>query len=325
MNERTPRPPCSDGPTRRGAVCASLAGWPGHSHFCGKPRWQQLPPRRPSDSSRTAPDASTTPCPPPCNRAAPSRLSTDWTSPPSPGRPGLEQAQSGRGGSATALTAKGVSADGARPERASSSCPASARPPGWRCTPTGPIMVTLLAMKTGGGVEGNPSSCAPKPARDEKRSRKRSSPKWPPPTSPDPRRASAAAPGAFVIRPSKNERALESFNAPGVEVSVETETVAAPDDGQSSDGDLPPGGKKLAEAATQRRRLRRHRGTRRRCPTTPQGSLLVYTWIFAGRAADGAAPRIRLSASGPATHAAAVERHGTRCCASWRPRPIGVR
>jgi hypothetical protein len=103
------------------------------------------------------------------------------------------------------------------------------------------------------------------------------------------------AAGAFVIRPSKNERALESFNAPGVDVSVETETVAAPDDGQSTDGDLPPGGRRLLK---QRRSVGGFDGNEERVqvPDNAAGGLLVYTWIFAGRAADGAAPRVERTA-----------------------------
>lgn len=130
--------------------------------------------------------------------------------------------------------------------------------------------------------------------------------------------------GAFVIKPSKNERALESFNAPGLEVSVQTETVAAPDDGQSSDGDPPPGGKKLLK---QRRTVGGFDGIEERVqvPDDTAGALLVYTWIFAGRAADGAAPRIRLSASAAATHAAALDAAWNSLLTSWRQRPVGIR
>ena len=130
--------------------------------------------------------------------------------------------------------------------------------------------------------------------------------------------------GAFVIRPSKNERALESFNAPGVDVSVETETVAAPDDGQSTDGEAPPGGRKLLK---QRRNVGGFDGIEERVqvPDDAAGGLLVYTWIFAGRAADGAAPRIRLSASGPASRSAALDAAWNSLLTSWRQRPVGVR
>jgi len=130
--------------------------------------------------------------------------------------------------------------------------------------------------------------------------------------------------GAFVIRPSKNERALESFNAPGVDVSIETETVAAPDDGQSTDGELPTGSRRLLK---QRRSVGGFDGNEERVqvPDTAAGGLLVYTWIFAGRAADGAAPRIRLSVSGPIMQAAAIDAAWNALIASWRQRPIGVR
>jgi hypothetical protein len=130
--------------------------------------------------------------------------------------------------------------------------------------------------------------------------------------------------GAFVIEPSMNERAVESFAAPGVELSVQTETVARPDDGQSSAGDPPPGGKEL---------LKHKRGVagfdgieeRVQLPDDVVGTRLVYTWIFAGRAADGAAPRIRLSASGIASQAVSLDAAWNALLASLRPRPVGVR
>ncbi len=133
-----------------------------------------------------------------------------------------------------------------------------------------------------------------------------------------------AGAGAFVIKPSKNERALESFNAGGVDVSVQTETVAAPDDGQSTDGAAPAGGRRLLK---DRRSVGGFDGIEERVqvPDGTAGSLLSYTWIFAGRAADGAAPRIRLSANGPISRAAALDTAWTALLASWRQRPVGGR
>ena len=60
-------------------------------------------------------------------------------------------------------------------------------------------------------------------------------------------------------------------------------------------------------------------------PDDAAGGLLVYTWIFAGRAADGAAPRIRLSASGPTSHSAALDAAWNSLLTSWRQRPVGMR
>jgi hypothetical protein len=133
-----------------------------------------------------------------------------------------------------------------------------------------------------------------------------------------------AGPGAFVIQPSKNERALESYAGAGVEISIETETVAAPDDGQSTAGDPPPGSKVLAK---RQRRVGGFDGIEERTQVAEDGVAprLVYTWIFAGRAADGAAPRIRLSGAAAASRADALEAAWNALLESWRPRPVGVR
>jgi len=130
--------------------------------------------------------------------------------------------------------------------------------------------------------------------------------------------------GAFVIAPSKNERALDAFAAPGVELTVQTETVAAPDDGQSSDGDPPPGAKVLAK---NRRNVGGFDGIEERIELADEaaGHRRVYVWVFPGRPADGAAPRIRLSASAFGTHAAQLDAAWNELLATWRPRPVGVR
>ena len=130
--------------------------------------------------------------------------------------------------------------------------------------------------------------------------------------------------GAFVIEPSMNEHAIESFTAPGVRVSVETETVAEPDDGQSTDGDPPPGGRRLLK---QGRRVGGFEGIEERVQLAEpdNASRLVYTWTFAGRAGDGAAPRIRLSAAGMSTQAATLDAAWNGLLESWRARPLGLR
>jgi hypothetical protein len=133
-----------------------------------------------------------------------------------------------------------------------------------------------------------------------------------------------AGTGAFVVEPSANERAIETFRATGVELTVQTETVAAPDDGQSSAGDPPPGGKILLK---QRRSVGGFDGIEERVqlPDDVVGTSLVYTWIFAGHTADGAAPRIHLSAAASVAKAAALDAAWNSLLASWHQRPIGVR
>ena len=130
--------------------------------------------------------------------------------------------------------------------------------------------------------------------------------------------------GAFVIAPSINERAFDSFAAIGVSISVETETVSAPDDGQSSDGDPPPGGKVLVK---HRRSVAGFDGIEQlvQLPGDGGGTRLVFTWIFAGRAADGATPRIRFAGSAVGSHVASLDAAWNALLATWRPRPLSVR
>ncbi len=130
--------------------------------------------------------------------------------------------------------------------------------------------------------------------------------------------------GAFVIRPSMNERALDSFTAAnGVDIQVQTETVSQPDDGESSSGDLPPGGKRLLK---QKRRVGGQKGieTRVQLAASDDGPHLIYMWIFAGAAADGGAPRIRLVASGEVAHAPELNAAWETLLASWTQRPLGM-
>lgn len=126
--------------------------------------------------------------------------------------------------------------------------------------------------------------------------------------------------GAVVMQPSQNERASESFVAPGVELSIQTETVEAPDDGQNST-EPPPGGKILLK---QRRRIGGVEGIeqRTRLPDEGAGERLVYLWIFAGQSADGAAPRVRLEASALSPRAGALDETWNTLLATWRLRPV---
>jgi hypothetical protein len=133
-----------------------------------------------------------------------------------------------------------------------------------------------------------------------------------------------AGPGAFVIAPSKNERALESFTAPGIEVSIQTETVSAPDDGSSTDGDPLPGVQRLSKHP---RRVAGFDGIEERTRITQPGAptRLVHVWIFPGLAANGAAPRIRLAATGIDSRTAALDAAWEMLLDSWHQRPVGVR
>jgi hypothetical protein len=128
--------------------------------------------------------------------------------------------------------------------------------------------------------------------------------------------------GAVVMQPSQNERASESFMAPGLELSIQTETVEEPDDGQNST-EPPPGGKILLK---QHRRVGGFEGIeqRTRLPDEGAGEQLVYFWIFAGKSADGAAPRVRLAASAPIARASALDETWNTLLATWRLRPIGT-
>lgn len=131
-------------------------------------------------------------------------------------------------------------------------------------------------------------------------------------------------PGAFVIAPSKNERALESFAAPGIELSIQTETVSAPDDGSSTDDDPLPGVQRLSKHP---RRVGGFDGIEERTRVTQSGApaRIVHVWIFPGLAANGGAPRIRLAATGIDSHAAALDAAWAMLLDSWRQRPTGVR
>ena len=130
--------------------------------------------------------------------------------------------------------------------------------------------------------------------------------------------------GAFVVEPSMNERANAGFDAPGVSLSIQTETVSAPDDGRSSGGDLPPGGKRLLDKRREVGGLK-GREERARIPDDGKEDQLIYTWIFAGRAAAGAMPRIRLEADAPASKLASLDTAWEALLSSWHLRPLGVK
>lgn len=124
--------------------------------------------------------------------------------------------------------------------------------------------------------------------------------------------------GAFVMTPSQNERASESFLMPGIKLSIQTEAVEEPEDGESSMAP-PPGARQL---------VKRHHvvggfnGVERR--VQPPGESLTYVWIFPGKPADGTAPRIRLAATAPLDRAAALDETGNALLSTWHLRPVGV-
>jgi hypothetical protein len=128
--------------------------------------------------------------------------------------------------------------------------------------------------------------------------------------------------GAFVLAPSKNERALASFKGAGVELSVQTETVGTPDDGQSTAGETPG----VRTISKERRMVAGLNGIEEKVEVSekPQARL-VYTWIFAGEAGSGLRPRIHLKAGARQDQRAALDAAWTSLTGSLQPRAPGVR
>ena len=119
--------------------------------------------------------------------------------------------------------------------------------------------------------------------------------------------------GAFVMEPSQNERASQSFVAPGVELSIQTETVEEPDDGQSST-EPPPGGNILLK---QRRASAASRASinARGCPTKARANASPTSGSF--RVSRPMAPHHAFAWRRAARSRARARstRPGTRC---WR-------
>jgi hypothetical protein len=118
--------------------------------------------------------------------------------------------------------------------------------------------------------------------------------------------------GAFDLPASKNERASASFSAgSGIVVSVETETVSAPDDGQSSSASTmnSPDIKVLSKMDRQAAGLP---GKEERVRITGSNAKpkVAMTWIHPGGVGHGLKPRIRLMMSGP-------DEQGTAINAAW--------
>jgi hypothetical protein len=131
-------------------------------------------------------------------------------------------------------------------------------------------------------------------------------------------------PGAFVVAPSINERALASFGDASLALTIQSETVSEPDDGQSSGDALPPGGQMLSK---QHRSVAGFDGIEERMqfPDGKAGQSRLYSWVFPGRSADGLAPRIRFTATAALSRAVELDLVWNALMTSWRPRPVGVR
>jgi hypothetical protein len=128
--------------------------------------------------------------------------------------------------------------------------------------------------------------------------------------------------GAFVLAPSKNERALASFKGGGVSLSVQTETVGTPDDGQSTAGDTPG----VRTVSKERRMVAGLNGIEEKVEVSEKPkALLVYTWIFAGEPGSGLRPRIHLKASARQDERAALDAAWASLTGSLQPRPPGLR
>lgn len=114
--------------------------------------------------------------------------------------------------------------------------------------------------------------------------------------------------GAFNLQASKNETAGASFrSAQDILVSVQTETVAAPDDGQASSASAV-NAPEIQVLSSKRRQAAGLSGIDERVRISEPGAKarLSMTWIHPGQAASGLKPRVRLMMSGPDEHGAAV-------------------
>jgi hypothetical protein len=129
--------------------------------------------------------------------------------------------------------------------------------------------------------------------------------------------------GAFVLAPSKNERALATFAGGGVEIVVQTETVDAPDDGQSTAGEH----RGIRVLAKEPQTVAGLRGIGEKVQITEGEAkpLLVYSWIYPGEAASGLRPRIHMKASAPQDQRALLDSAWASLLGSLQQRAPGVR
>jgi hypothetical protein len=129
--------------------------------------------------------------------------------------------------------------------------------------------------------------------------------------------------GAFVMPPSKNERAFASFAGGGVDVSVQTETVSAPDNSQDGGGDV----QGIQTLTRHARSIADFKGVEERVRISEKSAKpeLVYSWNYPGLAADGLHPHIHLQASAPEDRRAALDAAWNSLLDSLRRRPTGTR
>jgi hypothetical protein len=189
--------------------------------------------------------------------------------------------------------------------------------------PARPDLVTLLAMKplpaSGSALFLQVEGSAGREAVAERVSGKVAA-TW---TAGSPQ-GFCTGPGAFVVAPSINERALASFEGAGIELSIQTETVSEPENDRDGTDLSAPG---VHVLSNRRRSVAGFDGVEDRLQLADEhgGQQRIYAWVFAGRAADGAAPRIRLTASADIGRTPALDAAWETLLGTLRPRPVGVR
>jgi hypothetical protein len=131
-------------------------------------------------------------------------------------------------------------------------------------------------------------------------------------------------PGAFVIAPSDNESASTYITGPDdIQLIIETETTYDHEDYDSTDTSDEAG----IHVTSKRRRVGSFDGMEERTRIAESGEppQLVYNWLFVGELESSVRPRIRLTASAPESHAAALDAAWNMLLGSWHPRATGVR
>ena len=143
-------------------------------------------------------------------------------------------------------------------------------------------------------------------------------------------------PGSITSEPSRNERAsatMKSDAAPGVEIVVEIQTVAAPRDGHPL-SDIDQEARALATLGVALKVLRNaprdvgglagHEG--QVITESPKdGSVLRYTWFHAGSAARADDPEIMLRGAAPAARRAQLDVAWATLLSSFRRLPQPAR
>jgi len=143
-------------------------------------------------------------------------------------------------------------------------------------------------------------------------------------------------PGSITSEPSRNERAsvtVKSAAAPGVELTAEIQTVAAPRDGHPL-SDIEQEARAMATIGTQLKVLRNaprdlaglagHEG-QVAAESPREGVVLRYTWFHAGSAARADDPEIMLRASAPAAQRAQLDAAWATLLSTFRRLPQPAR